>query len=200
MTDCRTVVVPVLDRRTDYFCDYAKGPSLDPADMDRFHTARFDGEKLFSHALMQQIEHLWHLGEKPGHILLGRDFFAQFFEQAVENMRHFGFDIPPKWPGYSLHPGWLFAGVRIHCVPWMEGVVVVPKLCPCGKDIAPLAAENGNGAVGLPISLVGDINSEDVPSGVAEKVAEWLKMAAVDWYSKPPKRFMRSRRFLWWWR
>ncbi len=198
----RTFVIPVLDSPRNVFADYGDGPTLEPTDIRRLSEAKFDSEKLFSRGLMRQIDHLWHVGEKPGHILLGRDFFTQFLGEAAQHAdRHFAFDIPPMWPESFLRPGWLFADIRIHCVPWMEGVVVVPKLCPCGKtEIAPLAAENGQGAVGLPIGLVGDTNGDDVPPGVAEKVADWLKNAATDWYSRPPKRFVRSRRFLWWWR
>ncbi len=193
-----TFILPVATGLKDWE-RFANGPTLDPYDECRMHTAEFDVRRLFGESLMRQINHVWQLGEKPGHILLGRDFYTQFLREAAEHLdRSWAFDIPHGWAGQYLRPAHVFAGIRVHMIPWMEGLVVTPKLCPCGSDLGPKDAENGSGAIGLPANKFVGIEEEPSAHSIV-KIMEWLKGAADQWADNHPKRFVRSRKFLWFW-
>jgi hypothetical protein len=193
-----TFVVPVMTGLKNWR-QFADGPTLDPCDSARFHTVDFNVQRLFGDSVMQQINHVWSLGEKPGHILLGRDCYTQFLpETATDIDRSSAFDMPFEWASQYLRPATVFQGIRIHMIPWMEGLVVTPKLCPCGSDLGPQAAEDGSGAIGLPANTLVGIEDTLSADSIA-RITEWLKGAADRWADNHPKRFVRTRKFLWIW-
>lgn len=90
-------------------------------------SAEFNLDKLCE-SIWRQVETLWRIGAKPTDILLGRDFYGRFMAQA--SAHYFNFKIPPDYRARMFPQGFAttFASCTVHCIPWMEGVVVTPAL------------------------------------------------------------------------
>ena len=194
----RTWVVPVLvDKRSNIFAD---GPLLAPDASSRIERAQFQLDKLVESA-MEQIYRAEMSCERIRHIILGRDFYTQFVSQSIDHSFSFG------WPQDNafrprLTPDWLsfiFMGCTVHCIPWMEGIVVLPSL---EKERVPIVSGLGAwsylGAGGpfgaapemmsLPAELYGD----------AKAIIEGLRKAFKHWAEKPNERADVFRKPTWW--
>jgi len=119
----RTIVIPVMPRRN--LGTWQEPPS--PFDTVRYTRAEFNLDKLFS-SLCKQVEVVWETGAKPTDVLLGRDFYSRFLDELHDT--YFSFPIPAHYRAraYSDEFALAFNGLNVHCIPWMEGVVVTPAL------------------------------------------------------------------------
>jgi hypothetical protein len=81
----------------------------------------------------------------------------------------------------------MFCGLKVHCIPWMEGAVVVPNL--------------GNGAGWkLPVAWE-PLEMQTPDESAAKRMLDYLRKSFKEYAERPlPKdKFVRTKRLLWWW-
>lgn len=166
---------------------FAHGPRYrDLAAAERFGHAEFKLDKIVE-SLWQQMMHVEDHGYHPQHILLGRDFYGQFISDFTTN--YFSFEVPLEYRA-PIRPSefdTMFAGLKVHCIPWMEGAVVVPNLGDGAGWKLPPAWE--------PL----EIQAPD--ESAAKRMIDYLRKSFKEYAEKPlpVSKFVRTKRLLWWW-
>lgn len=194
----KTWVVPVLIGSRENL--YAEGPGLPPSEPARMANAQFKLDQLVE-STMEQIHHAEMSGERIRHIVLGRDFYKQFTHQNIERSFSFGWPHDDQFRP-RVHPSYLsfiFMGCTVHCIPWMEGIVVLPALdkerSPIVTGLGAWAYHGAGGPFGaapemmsLPAELYGD----------AKAIIDGLRAAFKHWAERPNERMEVFRRPNWW--
>lgn len=167
---------------------FANGPEYpDLAASERFARAEFKLDKI-AESLWQQMIHVEDHGYHPKHILLGRDFYGQFIKGCT-NDSYFSFNVPMDYRA-PIRPSTfetMFCGLKLHCIPWMEGAVVVPHL--------------SNGSDWKPPTGWEPLELQAPDASTAERMIAYLRKSFKEYAEKPlPKsKFVRTKRLLWWW-
>ena len=190
-----TIVVPVMPRQD--LGQWREPPS--PFDAVRYTRAEFDLDKLFE-SLWKQVRVVWETGAKPTDVLLGRDFYSRFLKEC--HNRYFQFQVPPQF-GARVYPaefGMVFDGLNVHCIPWMEGVVVTPALTSIPRkrqSTNEWGVNTDSDSVILPAT---EIPKTAADPGLIRQVLGGLQEGFVAWLHRPNEDmagFVRPER---WWR
>lgn len=180
-----SVVIPVRVGSAPQL--FAYGPALGIGDTDRFVRGDFKLDKICE-SLWQQLLHLQDNGYRPHHILLGRDFYQQFVGEF--DMRYCSFEVPPDYraPMQPSEFEAMFCGLTVHCIPWMEGAVLVPEL-------------TSKNAV-KPRALTEAVEIRVPDPSVVDRMIAHLRKSFREYAEQPvpENSFVKTKRFLWWWR
>ena len=80
-----------------------------------------DIKNLFDLVLRQQYELYGKYLLESRHLLVGYDEYSKFMDGTLNS--HFAFEVPK----HQLNNGLVVSGMRVTLVPWMSGVLVLPK-------------------------------------------------------------------------
>lgn len=197
-----SIVVPVMPDRERALM-FKDGPlwAMDAADT-RFSRADFNLRKLCE-SVYKQMEVLWGLGVKARHLVLGRDFYQRFMKD-VHLKRETAFDFPhnylPRVEPYDFQM--MFYGLRVHCIPWMEGVVILPELgheCSYTRprngaaDLSPIVVTTGESILqssGASIKI-----GPELPPKWVKDMLGYMRDRFVEWAETPcdMNEFLRRR-------
>ena len=124
----KSVLVPVRMTPASFFA--ATSPQIHDTS---FAKAEFQLDDLCQSA-WEQMRAIEEHGLHPAHIILGRDFYVRFLGNLNDSMRSLSshpidFTVPLNYGGNGpCDPRTKFAGCAVHCIPWIEGVAVLPKM------------------------------------------------------------------------
>jgi hypothetical protein len=161
--------------------------------------ARELGLDSIAELLLEQYSYVAECGVQPRNILIGRNFFRLLFEETRHSTRYFSFSVP-FMQGMKGTPAAKLMGMDVHMIPWMEGIVVTPKLegwCPLPVSRQACISVN-NWVVDTGVTTFGapptrldlDIGSDmGIATDVAKEVLCNLQRGFAEWLAKPKKIF-----------
>jgi hypothetical protein len=207
LIDPLTVAYPILDKKDrPLFHEPALAPD-DPSRMNIVRRVVFERHETACEELVSQFDYLYEQNEKPHHVIFGRDFFDRFIKVDVPNMEACSFNMPDGWSDsisvYERDEAWhqmdyrrigLFHGIRVHLIPWMSGVIVLPDLCGCrGRG------SNGQHSLGIQVPVLEGLDGTPEEEIYGE-VCRVLKDAVGRWaVQSPQKHVVRPARKLFRW-
>lgn len=199
MTIASQIAIPVAAGNSGF--------SFDSPGQPQFHMLRIHLDNLFQ-SLWEQIRDVEHAGVRPAHVLLGEDFFVHFLRESSlrkEDMEYINFRVPPDYRA-PVQPDTfqaVFCGLTVHLIPWMRGVVVVPRLDAIitpGQG-AQAAINNWTVAVNGHLAAIaaGTIpQREPVETAEVSAMLRRFRDAFTEWMERPSgKPFLKDER---WWR
>ncbi len=174
----RTLVIPWVYR------DRLKYDPLEEPCRIEMHRSEVNLINLFD-LLWEQMRIVEDSGARPTDALLGRDFYPKFVTD-MQTKFPLRFQIPTiNWGPPQ------FAGMNIHCLPWMCGVVVIPNLdilTPGTNTTNAWSVETGGNLITAAPKTVSSTRRE---RDVIKQALERLKKEFLEWLAKPAPYFVR---------